>query len=328
MAENEITIELDQVVSSENYVRVNPLTKEEEYFPVLQDITMSLYEGQVLGISAKNPYETQTFCRIVGNIIPYYSGNCILGRRGMTQKKRVVLDHVFYIDVHSMVYDNMTVLEYLMFATEKSSHINTVTRQEQIFESLIKIGLGHISLSLIKDLTPDEKILIELLTATYSKSKIIILELTRYEFTLNNIHVLKKLCDSNRKKNKTIVIGTKDAKLIGICCDYAAFILDGKLRYFGTVEELYKQADHVLYVLSHSSLKELYNQLLSTMPEYNYKINESENMIYVMKKFGGERNDALFFDKLSNNNIFPDNVKINRGRVQNSFEELIGLNDL
>lgn len=319
MDENQAVVLLTEVTSCEFH-------KNDQAKPVLDHISLHLHEGEVLGISSKDRLETELLCRIIGNILPYYSGRCVLNRIGMMQNKRVVLEHLYYIDSPSMLYDNMNVLEYLMFATSKSSSHLAFKRQKGIFEFLLQIGLDYISLSLISNLTNEERMAIQFLLAAYSNSQIIVLDASGYEFSDSLISTLKQICDKCRETGKTVVMGTMQAKLIGICCCVTTFIVDGRQRYFGSVEELYAKADRVLYVLFHERPEEMLNKLVVAMPEYEYKFNG--RMLFVMRKGNVQRNDALFFDSLSKFNIFPDSVKINRGRVQNSFEELMEINDL
>ncbi len=119
------------------------------------------------------PFEIKLLLEIMANIKPYHGGRCVLVERGMMRSKRIILEHVFYIGDSTMLYDNMNVLEFLMFATAKQK-IKPACRQEQLFEFLIGIGLGHISLTPIKMLPGEEKAIIILLVAVYSESVMIV----------------------------------------------------------------------------------------------------------------------------------------------------------
>ncbi|MEG2454319.1 MAG: hypothetical protein RSB20_05585, partial [Clostridia bacterium] len=60
------------------------------------------------------------------------------------------------------------------------------------------------------------------------------------------------------------------------------------------------------------------------IPEYIY--NLTENTLFVIDNF--ERSENLFLAQMAVNNIIPDRIKVNRGRVENSFERLDNENEL
>lgn len=322
--DEKVMVKLEDIISCENYTKKDE-TGQTQYIPLLDGISLTVSQGEVLGISSSDSIQTSLLCGIIGNITPYYGGSCILGNFGMMQRKKVVLDHLFYIDSPSMLYDNMNVLEYLMFATS-NRELNSIQRQKQLLNFLVSWGLSYISLTLIKNLTDEERLIIQFITAVYSSSSIIVMDLTDYQFPDELIGVLNTILDVAKVQGKAVIIGTMQAKLIGICCDSTTFIVKGKQKYYGTVNGLYERWDRVIYLIKDSNSEEIYKVLSSELPEYDYTL--SNGTILVCCKAGHCRDHDSFFQSLANLRIFPDVLKINRGRVQNSFEELLEINDL
>jgi ABC-2 type transport system ATP-binding protein len=312
------TVMLSDICSAEHYL------KSGVYERILSDITFDVLSGESVGIAAQEMNEAKLLMEIIANVRPYYSGKCVLDEKGMMQKKRLILPHLFYIDTPNMLYNNMTVLEFLMFASEhaKQSHVH---RQRKFLDMLIELGMDSIALSQISSLTDSDKMIIELIIAAQSSSTLIIFNALDYSFTYSQARTIKKICSIIKTKG-SIIIGTNEPKLIGICCDKVAYILEGKIRFFGTVEDLCNQWDKVLYLITANHPVEIAVLLRKVCKKYTYVTNGNSVLVYNYTDTRLKHSE--FLGILFDNGISPDNIKLNKGRVENSFEELIRHNDL
>jgi ABC-2 type transport system ATP-binding protein len=306
------TVMLSKVCSAEHYVDGAELTR------VLSDISFDVFTGEAVGISAKNIVEAGILLEIIANVRPYYSGKCVLAEKGMMQEKRVILPHLFYIDTPLMLYNNMTVIEFLSFAAV-NSNIPDPRRQQALLDMLIAFGLESIALTDIARLSDTDKIIVELIVASYSTSSLVVLNALSFDFSDSQIRSIKKICDVIQERG-SIVIGTQQAKLIGMCCDKVAFIVNGTLRFFGSVSDLCKSWDKVLYLISDSKPEDVVKTLTRACDKYSYVILGNSILVYNYSE--SPISDADFFEIVFDNGIKPDNIKINKGRVGNSFEEL------
>lgn len=285
------------------------------YVPVLQDISILIEEGSVWGICSVDPEETKILCRMIAN-----------GKANTKNHKISTKTDEIYLNSHAILFDNMTVLEYLMFVTNKKMKEDTITRQIAIIEDLTNLKLDYIALTQIKNILPEEGMLIAALAAIYAKCKLLILDLTSYQLSHELIKSLKRMIKTIRNKDTAIVVGTIQPKLIGICCVDTVFLHEGKERYVGAVETLYETADRVLYVLGHYNAKELYEKLVHALPCYEYSYNK--RTVLVLRRADQVRDDQFFYQQLAQHNIIPEVIKINLGRVENSFEELMEYHDI
>ena len=186
---------------------------------------------------------------------------------------------------------------------------------------MVSVGLGYISLTLIQKLTPNEKMLLELFSAYISPAPIVVANISDYEFDDKDIQVIKKIANLIVKdQNRCLVIGTMEAKLIGIVCNKTLFTIDGKPRYNGGVDELVHRFDHIKVIINDAHQKEMMATLQRLFPELI--IEADGRMILVRVPANQEFNQKDFLLKLVKHNVDPDSIKINRGRVQNSFEEV------
>jgi len=311
-------VQMMDICSAEHYCKDNKLKR------VLNNISLNVLVGESVGIAAKKDDEAKLLLEILANVRPYYSGKSILAEKGMMQKKRVILPHLFYIDTPNMLFDNMTVLEFLMFATVHSG-ISTVKRQRMYLDSLIEYGLEYIALTQIALLSDEEKLIIELIVASLSNSELVVFNVLAYEFSDRQVTTISKICKVI-KGNGSIVIGTNEAKLIGVCCDKVAYVLGGTIEYFGSVDSLCKSWDKVLYRITDNHPTEVASKLQEIYSEYSYTVAGNSILVYNFSK--NRISDTEFVSKLFENGISPDNIKINKGRVANSFEELDKEHDL
>jgi len=320
-------METNEVKKGSTLVRLNNICSQDYYYlgdnkarAVLKDISFEVNAGEVFAISSYNDEEIKILTEIIANIRPYFSGTCSLGEFGMLSQKKMVIPHLYYIDSYSALYNNMSIIEYLMFITEKSAEKNPAIRQKILLDMLINFGLSYISLSLIEVLTIRERVILEYISAYLSKNSIVIANFADFEFDDEEIQIIKKITEKIiEAKDRCVIVSTHQAKLIGIVCDSTIFIVDGKTRYVGRVNQLIARFDPVKVIIIDSRKEEMFNLLKKTYPEFSFEI---EREMILVKDEDNKFSINGFLKKLIDNNIDPDSIKINRGRVQNSFEEV------
>jgi len=295
--------------------------------PLFSGVNLTILAGEIWGISSKNIMSARVLCQVIGNMRSYASGLCRLGPLGTLRTKRQILPHLFYIDTHEMLYDSKVVLEQFMFSTKQVlSGLSDAERQLRLLELLEDMGMGYIALTKISDLYETEKLLLELLIASESDSGLIVCDWTAYTFSHSEIEILAKITERLRYLGKAVVIGTMQPKLIGMTCDNTLFIYKGESVYCGSVEELYAYADKVAFVLRDKDAKSLGKALAYLLPGWQVRV--SGEYLYLYNYTDKPMSPEAFYRLLADNGLSPDYVKINRGRVENSFEELVERYDL
>jgi|LSQX01.3.fsa_nt_gb ABC-2 type transport system ATP-binding protein len=147
----------NELVCAENLFSIEYYKKnDEEVIQVLRNISFHGYASECWAVMGNKVFEIKLLLDILSNSRPYQKGSCSLNNVGMMRKKRIILPHLFYIGSTNMLYSNMTVLEYLMFISVNSGE-PVVQRQRDILTHLVDLGLGHLSLLPIEELTPPEK---------------------------------------------------------------------------------------------------------------------------------------------------------------------------
>lgn len=291
---------------------------------VLRDIHLRIDRGEVWGITARTGYEILLLLEIMGNIRPYDGGKCVLVERGMMRRKRIIQQHVFYIGDTDMLYGNMNVLEYLMFATA-NIEVNRLSMQEELFEFLIDSGLGNISLTAMRWLTPEEKTVVALIAATYSESVMIVFNLPESVYDERLSGAIAKTAKRIIQRGKTLIVGTMDCMLIDKACCHTAYIADGCIIYQGTTANLRQEYDKVAVIINDPDIGNIKRKLAPVLT--GYVLIEKDTTLHI-KAAGDENSPRCIYQTILDTGIVPRCMRVNEKTVRNAYEELILLHDL
>jgi ABC-2 type transport system ATP-binding protein len=310
----ETVLLMEQLSSKEHYFIIGQEPKR-----VFSNINLQVRRGESWGICGKSFFEIKLLLEIIANIKSYYDGKCVLVERGMPRNKRIILDHVFYAGNMTMVYNNMNVLEFLMFATAKKK-IKLIHRQEKLFEFLIDIGLGYISLTPIKMLTKEEKAVIILIAAAYSESKLVIFNFPSCRFNEILINAIKKISKLITEDGNSFILATKDSLLIENTCSHTAYIANGEVLYKGTVRDLRLNYDKIVLTVKDDNVAYIKDMLTPRLPGYEFSINKGSLLISTHTE--NNPNPYQIYEKIVKLGFAPQCIKINPKTVQNAYKEL------
>lgn len=293
---------------------------------VLKDISLIIRSGEVWGITGDQTFEIKLLLEIMANVKPYLSGRCVLNERGMLRKKRIILPHVFYIGDSLMLFNNMNVLEYIMFATDKTE-TNPVDRQEEILELLVAANLGFLCLVPIDYLTKAQKVVITLVTAIFcTASNLIVLNVPDLEFDEVLHSAIAKLSQQIKNQDRALILSTKDHRLIQAACDHTAVVLDGSLKFSGTIDDFYNQFDRILFMIIIEEPEYALQLLQTEMPAYYFEIIEGK--IYVFDYYNVGLTHEQLYDTITRLHLEPELVEESKNSVENAYREVVKQYDL
>ncbi|HPE95851.1 MAG TPA: hypothetical protein PLT66_07295 [Bacillota bacterium] len=312
-----------------NIITVSDLVAQEQFIaadgthvPFFSGVSFEAAGGEAFGICATDPKAADALCRIIGNTNPYFSGSCRIGPIGTMQKKRKILPHVFNIDAPDMLIEQASVLENVMLVTlPGSGGVDATDREDAMLDVIIECGLGYLALCQVSSLSGNEKLLVELMISYLSKCMIVVFNVTDVTFSQKEVETVVNIVSMLRKADKCVVISTMQPKVIGMVCDKTLYIHQGVQLFSGTVEELCKNADKVGFVLRASDAEAVAKKLESLVPGWECDVDGQT--VYVFNYSGNPTVAADFYRLLSENDICPDMIKSNKGRVENSYTELL-----
>lgn len=313
------SIRLEQVCSMEYYQHSEELPQQ-----VLRDISLQIAPSQVWACIGNSAFELRLLLEIIANARAYQSGKCVLDQRGMMRQKRTILEHVYYIGSTNMLFDNMNVLEYLMFITAKQKG-DVVERQKEILQCLIEHEMSYIALSAIHDLSADERALVTLVVAYYTKSSIIVWNLARLQYQKSTIVALSAIVETLKKENRTLIFSAFDYNLVEAIATDIAALQNGRLIYSGSKDDFIEVWDHVSVIIEDYNTEIIKAFLLEVYPSLD--IHEREHMLQIWDATHDEHLYNAIFTTLSEGSIFPQKISRHRNCVENAWEE-IQLHDL
>lgn len=305
---------LEHVCSMEFYQKAGMEPRQ-----VLSDINLQIHQGEVWGIIADSAFELRLLLEIIANARPYQDGRCVLNQRGMMRKKRIILPHLFYIGSTNMLFDNMNVLEYLMFITAKQKG-DVVERQKKIFQDLLDHDMGYLSLSAIHHLTPDERALVTLMSAYYTESDIIVLNLARLTYQEKTLCAMEKLSKSIQEAKRTLIFSSFDTNLIQRISTHVATMKQGVISYQGTTTDFIHTWDHLSIVIEDPQIERFVTLISTYFP--NVTMHQKEHRL----ELWDIRHDATLYHQLfsvfTDAQCYPKVLYQHTKCVENAWKEI------
>ncbi len=313
-------LQLKDVTSLEHY----PL-EGGAFRPVIRDLSLEVRKGESWAIYGEKPLDLKLLLEIMGNIIPMGQGSRTLLEESSSHKLRRILDSVFYIGGSGMLIPNMNVLEALMFATAPQKG-DTVLRQEDLFETLIDLGLGHLSLTPVHLLTSEESALVTLLTAAYSDSPLILFNLPQLSFDDLLLRVLASISEFITLNDKALVLSTTDSLLVERTCDFTVFLHEGQVLFAGSVAELLTRYDKTLIILEDDESSSLLDPLTQLLPQQAISLEDGQLIISDRE---GQTSDPLaLHQRIVEAGLAPGAMAINHKSAKAAFKALGRSHDL
>ena len=217
----DIAISMVDIHSQEGYI------ENDEFIPYLKGVNIVVPKGKVYTVTGDSEIELKLTLQIMANLRPYSQGRLVLAEKGSMKIKKLISNHLFYFDKTNILFNNMTVLEYLVFMFSVKYPNDLIQLQKELLDELIVYDLGHISLTNISALTAEEKTIVHLLVAKLTRSNIIVADLNGLNFADEETVVIKHIVEKTKSEGITLVISTKDPLILTMIGDKKIIINNG-----------------------------------------------------------------------------------------------------
>ncbi len=288
--------------------------------PILNGISLEILKDESWVIYGESPYELKLLLEIAGDMRTLGEGRRILFQEE-TSKSRSIREGLFYIDGAGMLPSQMNVLEAVMFATGRQGE-DPVPRQDRIFESLISLGLGQLSLTPVKQLTDEEKAVVSLLIASYSDSSLIVFNLPEYKFNNLLIEVMAGIFEQGRLDDKAFVWASADSLDLESTCSHTAYLREGEILYSGSMADLLARYDKTLLVIEDEEAQDLVGPLTQLLPHHRVNLEDDKLLI---SDWGDKKTDPLALQELIfRAGLGPRQITLNQKTARRAFRTLAG----
>lgn len=216
----------------------------------LDDLTFSLPQGKLMGLIGHNGAGKSTLLKVILGLLKPFSGSVtVLGGLPGTHPLEVG-----YLPENVSFYNHMTVAEHLRYFAGLKN-----VETSRIRELSDELGLGEVARQKLGQCSKGQRQRLGLAQALLTRPKLLILDEPTVGLdpaaSLLMYRELSKLRDSGC----SVIVCTHELALVESYLDTALLLAHGKMRAFGALHELTRQADlpvNILHIRSAEALKD------------------------------------------------------------------------
>ncbi len=221
-------------------IEIKNLTKKFGNTVVLDDLSLEVKKGEILGFLGPNGAGKSTTMKIITSFWSPTKGSVKVDGVDVTTDSSLTRSKIGYLPETVPLYDDMRVYEYLRFVAEVRG-ISKNDIKARIKEVVDDCGLSSVIRKPIDELSKGFRQRVGLAQAIIHKPDILILDEPTTGLDPNQIAEIRELIKKIGKE-KTVIFSTHILSEVSATCDRAIIINKGKIVVEGTPDELAKKA--------------------------------------------------------------------------------------
>lgn len=234
-------------------LQLEHLTKRYGSFTALDDLTLSLNQGQILGLIGPNGAGKTTTIKILVGLIRPTSGTASIAGVDCVRESREIKRLVGYMPDKFGSYDNMRVREYLDFFGA-AFDMPSAQRSQRIDEVMQLTGTAYMKDRYVESLSHGMQQRVGLARTLLHDPKVLILDEPVNGLDPQARIEMRDLLIELARQGKTLLVTSHILPELARICHLVAIITQGKLRAFGTVEDIGNQVSQQRTVEVHLSV--------------------------------------------------------------------------
>ncbi len=216
------------------------LTKRYGTFTALDGLTLSVNSGEILGVIGPNGAGKTTTIKILVGLIRPTSGSATIEGVDCVRNPEKVKSLVGYMPDKFGSYDNMRVREYLDFFGA-AFDIPSADRAKRIVDVMELTGTAYMKDRYVESLSHGMQQRVGLARTLIHDPKVLILDEPVNGLDPQARIEMRDLLIELARQGKTLVVTSHILPELARICQRVAIITQGKLRAFGTVDEIGRQ---------------------------------------------------------------------------------------
>ena len=216
-------------------IEIKNLTKRYGQIRAVDDISLTIKKGEILGFLGPNGAGKSTTMNILTGYIAATSGSVSVGGYDIMDSPREAKRLIGYLPEQPPLYYDMTVNEYLRFICDLKS-VPLKQRRRQLDEILYLVKIGDMRDRLIKNLSKGYKQRVGVAQALVGNPQVLVLDEPTVGLDPKQIIEIRKLIGALRHEH-TIILSTHILQEVNAVCSTVAVINKGKLAASGSVSD-------------------------------------------------------------------------------------------
>lgn len=221
-------------------LRVHNLKKEIKKRKILQGLSFSVKENEILGLTGPKGAGKTTLVKILASLTNPSWGSIFIDEVEMDTKSVAYKKQIGYMPEDFLVYSNLKVGEYMEFYASLYS-ISKKQARERIKLLLGVMGLEEKEEEYIEGLTKSMRKKLSLARCLVHDPKILVLDEPTVGMELADRYEIFDLLSQIANMGKSIIITSPIMSELGGVCSSLGIIHEGKMLLSGTVEEIQDQ---------------------------------------------------------------------------------------
>lgn len=221
-------------------LRVHNLKKEIKKRKILQGLSFSVKENEILGLTGPKGAGKTTLVKILASLIEPSWGSIFIDEVEVDTKSVAYKKKIGYMPEDFLVYSNLKVGEYMEFYASLYS-ISKKQARERIKLLLGVMGLEEKEEEYIEGLTKSMRKKLSLARCLVHDPKILVLDEPTVGMELADRYEIFDLLSQIANMGKSIIITSPIMSELGGVCSSLGIIHEGKMLLSGTVEEIQDQ---------------------------------------------------------------------------------------
>ncbi|MEN9434164.1 MAG: hypothetical protein RLZZ422_1753 [Pseudomonadota bacterium] len=288
------------------------LTREFKGYKAVEDISIQLNQGEILGLLGPNGAgKSTTMQMLTGNLVPTIGQITVKGI-DLLDFPKSAKQHIGYLPETPPLYRDLTVLEYLNYCAELRS-LDKKRRLNFINKALERCYLTDVKSRLINNLSKGYRQRVGIAQAILHEPAIVILDEPTVGLDPIQIREIRNLI-KELGENHAVMLSTHILPEVQAVCDRVQIIHQGKSVFNQPLVELNTQLQ-TRTILSSDKLLPL--EALENLPQIE-SVKFKDNNIYEFQHSQGINIVPMLMDFCVKNNIEPNAIY----PVHNSLEQI------